>query len=385
MVRYFDNAATSWPKPKRVLRGMKHYFTSVGGNPGRSGHRLSVEAGRVVLDAREEAAALFGLSDPSSIVFTKNATEAINTVLYGLFKSGDGVVTTTMEHNSVLRPLMDLKEKGIVVTIVPADEKGILDPGVLMNAVDDRTKLVVCTHASNVTGGINDIERIGLLCRARGVFFMVDAAQTAGVLPLDISRLQVDFLAASGHKGLLGPQGTGLLYLRDPGSLRPLTRGGTGSLSDREYQPDFMPDKFESGTVNVIGMAGLAEGIRYVRTRGTTNIHNHEKKLLSVFLEEVSSNGRIDLYGPLDPGIHTGVLSINIRRLSPSKVGELLDAQFGVLTRIGLHCAPGAHKTLGTFPDGTVRFSWGPFTREKDVMYAAHALKKIAEQNGKVS
>ena len=377
-VRYFDNAATSWPKPKKVLKKMACYFDNCGGNPGRSGHRRSVEAGRMVLDTREMAAELFHVSDPSHILFTKNATEALNTVIMGVCKKGDHIITTSMEHNSVLRPLSFLQEKECEVEIIPTSATGLIDPFLIEKAIRKNTRLVICIHGSNVTGTINNIEEIGKICRNKGVLFLVDAAQTAGVVPLDISKFSVDFLAAAGHKGLLGPQGTGLLYVRNHDNIIPLIRGGTGSLSDREVQPDFLPDKLESGTLNVIGIAGLGEGIRFLLERGVEQIWEHDGRLLDLFLDALGDKSRIQCFGPLDKSFQTGLLSIRIDGISPSVIGERLDREYGILTRIGLHCAPAAHRTINTFPDGTVRFSWGYFTTYKDVLYAARALKIIS-------
>jgi len=378
-IRYFDNAATSWPKPVSVLRAMRNYFLHGGGNPGRSGHGKSIGAGRIVLGARERLAGFFNVPDPSRIVFAKNATEALNLALFGLLRSGDHVVTTSMEHNSVMRPLSFLQKHGIENTAVKADDTGLVNPDSLMKAVKNNTKLVVVTHASNVTGTINDIVAIGDMCRKKGIFFLVDGAQTAGVVPVDVQRMKIDLFAFSGHKGLLGPQGTGGLYIGiDEKMLKPLIRGGTGSVSDREIQPYFLPDRFESGTLNVVGIAGLATGVEYLLQIGREKVLQHDGRLLEIFLDGFSSIPRLTVYGRKKPLEQTGVLSFNIRGISPSKAGEILDREYGIQTRIGLHCAPSAHKTIGTFPDGTVRLSWGIFNTEKDVKYTIRAVKKIA-------
>ncbi len=378
-IRYFDNAATSWPKPVSVLRAMKDYFFRGGGNPGRSGHGKSIGAGRIVLNARERLAALFNIPDPSRVVFAKNATEALNTALFGLLRRGDHVVASSMEHNSVMRPLTFLQEHGIEVTAVEADDTGLVHPDSLIEAVKKGTKLVVMTHASNVTGTINDIAAVGRMCRDIRVPFLVDGAQTAGVVPVDVQRMNIDLFAFSGHKGLLGPQGTGGLYIGiDEKELSPLIYGGTGSVSDREAQPEFLPDRFESGTLNVVGIAGLAAGVEYLLDMGRKKILEHDGRLLEIFLDDFSAVSRIMLYGRKKPFEQTGVLSFNVRGMSPSKVGEILDREYGIQARIGLHCAPSAHKTIGTFPAGTVRLSWGIFNTERDVQYAIRAVKKIA-------
>ena len=378
---YFDNAATSWPKPDSVIRAMEHFFHCIGGNPGRSGHIKAIEAGKVVLNTRELLASMFNIKDPSRIVFTKNATEALNTALYGVLREGGHAVTTSMEHNSVMRPFNHLKEMGVGLSVARADQTGTVHVGAIKDRIKENTKLVAVIHASNVTGTINDIEKIGRLCKQRNILFLVDAAQTAGVVPIDVDRMNIDFLAFSGHKGLLGPQGTGGLFIRHGKALDPMTRGGTGSLSDKEEQPVFLPDRYESGTLNVIGLAGLGEGVKFILNHGVESIMKHDSRLLDIFLNEVQGDSRFTLYGPCGGPGQTGVLSVNIRDISSSKAGDILNRKYGILTRIGLHCAPRAHGSIGTFPDGTVRFSWGYFTKEKDIIKASRALKEIAGNN----
>jgi cysteine desulfurase family protein len=374
---YFDNAATSWPKPRPVLTAMQHFFLNGGGNPGRSGHLKAITAGKIVLKTRELLATFFNVADASRIVLTKNATEALNIVLFGLLNPGDHVITSSMEHNSVLRPLTCLARRGVNVSMVRADNTGQVSPEAIVTAVTERTRLIAVTHASNVTGTINAVAQIGAACRQRNIPLLVDAAQTAGTVPIDVERMQIDFLAFSGHKGLLGPQGTGGLFIRDEYGLEPLMRGGTGSLSDREDQPDFLPDRYESGTLNVHGFAGLGAGVEFLLKRGVEQVMRHDQRLLDIFLHELSGNARVHIYGTGDCRRQTGVLSLNLQGKSPSTVGELLEKRHGILTRIGLHCAPQAHKTIGTFPDGTVRFSWGIFTEEKDLLHVIKAIKQI--------
>jgi cysteine desulfurase family protein len=360
---------------------MFHFFSHGGGNPGRSGHVKAIEAGKTVLEARELLARLFNIDDPSHIVFTKNCTEALNLAIFGLLKPGDQVVTTSMEHNSVLRPLKFLEDSGVSVCLVEADSQGRVSPEGIAEAMISETALVVATHASNVSGTLNDLASINRCCRERSVPLLVDAAQTAGCVPIDAKQIAVDFLAFSGHKGLLGPQGTGGLYIRDPARLQPLMRGGTGSLSDREEQPAFLPDRFESGTLNVYGLAGLCAGVSWVLTKGVENIQKHDLRLLRILLEELSEESKITLYGPCDGSDQTGVLSLNVLDRSPSEIGAALEKRYGILTRIGLHCAPRAHRTLDTFPDGTVRLSWGSFTSEKDVRAVVRAVRSLAERS----
>lgn len=380
---YFDNAATSWPKPRCVLRTMRRFLMHGGGNPGRSGHGRSIDAGKIILHTRTLLAELFNIKDPSRIVFTKNATEALNLAILGTLRMGGHVVTTSMEHNSVMRPLSFLKRHGVEVSVVNADVTGRIEPSFLKGSIRPNTALVIVTHVSNVTGTINDIETVGRICHKKGVPFLVDAAQSAGALSIDVEKMHIDLLAFSGHKGLLGPQGTGGLYISpDVNAPQPLMMGGTGSISDSEEQPDFMPDRYESGTLNVVGLAGLMEGVRYIMDMGIDRIVRLDRNLLNIFLDEITGDERFIVYGPGGED-QTGVLSLNIRGISPSDLGELLEREYGIQTRVGLHCAPSAHKTIGSFPDGTVRFSWGIFTGEKDVLWVTRSLKKIATRAGK--
>jgi selenocysteine lyase/cysteine desulfurase len=284
-----------------------------------------------------------------------------------------------MEHNSVMRPLRHLARKGVALEVVPASSGGVIEAASFCAAVTAGTRLAVVTHASNVTGAVTDVAAIGAHCRRLGVPLLVDAAQTAGSLPLDTEALGVDYLAFSGHKGLLGPQGTGGLYVRAEDGLEPLQRGGTGSHSDREEQPEFLPDRFESGTLNVPGIAGLAEGVRHLLGRGVESVAAHDRRLREILLDTIDGHPEIRALGPARGAACTGVLSVLVAGISPSEAGEALEARFGILTRIGLHCAPRAHRTIGTFPDGTVRLSWGPFTTESDMLRAGGALVALAE------
>ena len=376
-MRYFDSAATSWPKPPGVPKAVRRCLVRGGGNAGRSGHARALAAARTVLRTRELLSELFHVGDPSHLVFTKNATEALNLVLYGILRPGDRVVTSSMEHNSVMRPLRDLERRGVRVEVVPAAAGGVIEPAAFCAAVTAGARLAVVTHASNVTGAVTDLAAIGRHCRGLGVPLLADAAQTAGSLPIDSEALSVDFLAFSGHKGLLGPQGTGGLYVRDERALEPLMRGGTGSRSDREEQPEFLPDRYESGTLNAPGLAGLGAGVEYLLRRGVESVQAHERRLLELFLEGLAGEARITTYGPSGAAACTGVLSLNVEGLSCSEAGSELEDRFGIATRVGLHCAPIAHRSLGTFPHGTVRFSWGPFTRRPDVQAAVRALRAL--------
>lgn len=375
---YLDNAATSWPKPPAVRRALDLYFDEAGGNPGRSAHRLSVAAARVVERTREAVATLLGIEDPSRLVFTHNATHALNLALYGTLKPGDHVVTTSMEHNAVMRPLRHLESQGVAVTVVACDREGTLDVDAVRRAFRRQTRLLVTTHASNVTGALLPIDRLGALAREQGVLYLVDASQTVGAVPIDLSTLPVDLLAFSGHKGLLGPTGTGGLYIREGVPLVPLIRGGTGSQSDSETQPAFLPDAYESGTPNVAGLAGLGAAVEFLRDVGVEQVRAHEVGLVARVLEEASAVPGLTVYGPRDPAARCGVLSFNLAGAVSSEVALALEASFGIMTRAGLHCAPAAHRTIGTFPTGTVRASVGWFNTLDDVDALLGALIEIA-------
>jgi cysteine desulfurase family protein len=377
---YFDNAATSWPKPPAMMEAMVRFNESTGGSPGRSGHRLSIDAARVVYEARELAAELIGSPDPLSIAFAKNATEAINCVLFGLLKPGDHVVTSSMEHNSVMRPLRFLERQGVELSIVPCSPAGELDPDDAMGRLTRKTKAIVVTHASNVTGTLLPIDALARIAREREILFIVDASQTAGNIPIDVIGTGIDILCFTGHKSLMGPQGTGGFYLRKglEDLLPPLMHGGTGSASEFEEQPDFLPDRFESGTPNAIGLAGLAAGIRFVIHTGIGRIREKEIRLTRRFLEGVAGIPGITLYGPQDTRQRTAVVSFNVRGVSPSDLAFELDEQFAVLSRPGLHCAPAAHRTIGTFPQGTVRFSFGFFNTEDEIQRGLEAVAYLS-------
>jgi cysteine desulfurase family protein len=380
-VVYLDNAATSFPKPKATLEAMIGYQREIGGSPGRSGHRLSIEAARVVHETRDVLARLFNIHDPLQIVFTKNATEALNIALIGLLKPGDHVITTGMEHNSVMRPLRFLASRGVDLSVVPCSDRGELDPDDIRAAFRTNTRAVVLTHASNVTGTIMPVQEIGLLTRERGdIVLCVDAAQTAGALPIDVAAMAVDLLAFTGHKSLYGPQGTGGLYIRKglDKKIAPLMQGGTGSRSEFEEQPDFMPDKYECGTPNTIGLAGLAAGAAFTLEQGVEVVREKEEALTRRFLNHLQEfGGDVIVYGPPASQKRIPLISFNLRNITPSDAALYFDEQWGVMCRPGLHCAPAAHRTIGTFPQGTVRFSFGFFNTEEHADLAAKALRQL--------
>jgi cysteine desulfurase family protein len=377
---YFDNAATSRPKPEEVPAAMLRYLCGIGGSPGRSGHRLSIEAGRIVLETREALAELFGVGDSLRIVFTKNATEALNLALRGLLKSGDHVITSSVEHNSVMRPLRALEQEGVALSVLPCSPRGELDPESIRSAVRGNTKAVVLTHAANVTGTLLPIVEAGRIAHEHAILLLVDAAQTAGAFPIRVNEMGIDLLAFSGHKSLFGPPGTGGLYIREglEESIPPLMAGGTGSRSEFEEQPDFLPDKYEAGTPNTVGLAGLGAGVAWIRARGIETIRRHEEELTGRFLNGLKGISEAILYGPDDPSRRAAVVSFNIRGRMPSEVAMELEERFAILSRPGLHCAPAAHRTIGTFPQGTVRFGFNFFNTAAEIDHALDALRSIA-------
>ncbi|MCS7178666.1 MAG: aminotransferase class V-fold PLP-dependent enzyme [Anaerolineae bacterium] len=379
---YLDNAASSWPKPPQVLAAMARFLTEVGANPGRSGHRLSVEAGRVVYAAREAVAELFNISDPLRVVFGLNATEGINLALQGLLRPGDHVVTSSMEHNSVMRPLRALEREGVAITVVPCSPEGALDPQAVLAALRPNTRMVVLNHASNVTGTLLPVVEVGRALRQmNGPLLLVDAAQSGGAIPIDMQTSGIDLLAFTGHKSLYGPTGTGGLIIGERVPLeefRPLIRGGTGSRSEREEQPDFLPDRYESGTPNGVGLAGLAAGVRWVLEQGVEAIRAREVEFNQYLSDGLRGIPNVIVYGPPDARLRTAIVSFNIAGMEPSEVGRRLDEEYGILCRAGLHCAPAAHRTIGTFPSGTVRFSLGAFSTREDVEAALHAVARLA-------
>ncbi len=378
---YFDNAATSWPKPEATIRAVETCLRETGGSPGRSGHGMSIEASRVIFNARDALSRLFSIDDPLRIILTKNATEAINIVVFGFLQPGDHVITSSMEHNSVMRPLRAMEEKGIELTILPCSAEGELDPGAFVPAIQKNTKAIFLTHASNVTGTIMPVADIGRIAREHGLVFCVDAAQTAGAFPIDIRATDIDLLVFTGHKSLFGPQGTGGIYIRKglEQVISPLMRGGTGSRSEYEQQPDFLPDKFESGTPNTAGYAGLTAGIDFILSRGLNAITAHEKHLTELFLQGIGDIAGITIYGIKDTARRIPVVSFNVRDMDPATVSLELDERFGIMSRPGLHCAPAAHKTIGTYPAGTVRFSFSYFNTEEQIITAIEALRKMGK------
>lgn len=379
---YLDNAATSFPKPDEVYDAVDHYQRKIGAAAGRGAFDSAVEATRIVEYCRNYAAKLLLAESPERIVFTSNATDSLNLVLHGYLNPGDHVVTSQIEHNSVLRPLRDLQERiGLHVTTVPADSNGVVDPADFVKAVHDKTRLVILLHASNVTGAIQPVEEVCKIAHNVGAKLLVDAAQSAGHIPIYVSRLPVDFLACAGHKGLLGPLGTGLLYIR-PGAeheLRSVRQGGTGSQSENDRQPDILPDKFESGNLNVLGLAGLGAALNWVKFEEVERIREGELHVTNLLYDGLSDVRGIRLLGPRDSKARVGALSLTVDGYDPQSVATILDQNYGIQVRAGLHCAPGAHRALGTFfQGGTVRLSVGLFTTPEEIATTVSALKEIA-------
>ena len=378
---YFDNAATSWPKPPGVADAMVHFLKEIGASAGRSAHRQAVASSRIVYDAREAVADLFYAPDPLGVVFGLNVTEAMNLALCGYLRPGDHVVTSSMEHNAVMRPLRQLEREGIQVTVLRCSPEGFLDPASIEPAIQPNTVMIVLNHGSNVVGSLLPIAEAGGIARAHDLLLAVDTAQTAGAYPVDMQADRIDLLGFTGHKGLYGPMGTGGLVIGervDVDRLMPLKRGGTGSRSEHEEQPDFLPDKCESGTPNVVGLAGLVAGIRFVQETGIEAIRAHEISLIQRLISGLLSVTGVTVYGGLDAELQVATVSFNVASQLPSDVGLRLDEEFGILCRVGLHCAPAAHKTVGTFPSGTVRFGLSYFNTADEVDRTVAAVEAIA-------
>ncbi len=377
---YLDNAATSHPKPETVYARLDRVSREVGANPGRSGHRLAVEAEREIAAARREIAALLHAPDPQRIVFALNATDALSMAMKGILREGDHVITTPLEHNSVARPLQRLEREGFIqVTRLTASPAGVVDPDDLERALERRTRLVVMAHAGNVLGNVQPIARVGERTRAHGALLLVDAAQSAGSVLVDVAADRIDLLAFAGHKGLLGPTGTGGLWVGERAEVRPWREGGTGGDSAAPVHPDQFPERLEGGTPNTAGIAALGEGARWVRERGVDSILRHETSLGSRLWKQMEGERRVVLHGPdpAGPG-RTGIVTFSVEGRSPAEVGAILDSSFSIAVRAGLHCAPGVHRLMGTFPEGAVRVSPGPFSTEDDMDAMAEAVREIA-------
>lgn len=379
-----DNAATSFPKPVAVMEAMVRYATDLGASAGRGAYAAAVETGALIAETRHRLNRLFNGQNPDHFVFGLNCSEALNLAIKGLIDPAKPchAICSQIDHNSILRPMNALAEQGLITqTRVCVDSGGLVDPDEIRKAICPGTRFIVVTHASNVTGTVQPIREIGRIAREHDILFIVDAAQSAGHIPIDVQADHIDLLAAPGHKALLGPLGTGFLYIR-PGlerSLRPLKEGGTGSVSEEATQPDFMPDKFEAGSHNAIGLIGLGEGVQYILDRGIESLAAHDVELVKTFMEGTGDVPGLTVYGPRAAKHRVGVFSVRIDGLEPNELSAILETNYGILTRSGIHCAPLAHAAIGTLDrGGTTRFSFGPFLSAQDVNYATDCLAEIA-------
>lgn len=376
---YFDNAATTLQKPACVTRAVLAAMTTFG-NPGRGVHEPAMAASRAIYDARCALARLFHGENPARIAFTANATQALNTAIKGILNPGDHVITTAMEHNSVLRPLYELEERGVELTILPADKQGRIAYEDFENAIRDNTRAIFCTHGSNLTGNLLDIGKIGAIAKAHGLLFVVDASQTAGVIPIDVEKMNIDILCFTGHKGLLGPQGTGGLYVREGVAVRPLLTGGSGVQSHSKTHPIQMPTALEAGTLNAHGLAGLNAGVGYLLEIGVDRIRQIELDLMWAFYEGVKTIPGITVYGDFSGRERCPIVSLNVRDYDSSQVSDALFSEFGIATRPGAHCAPLMHEALGTHRRGAVRFSFSHYNTMEEIKTAVSALREIARE-----
>jgi cysteine desulfurase / selenocysteine lyase len=377
---YLDNAATSFPKPKAVIEAAGRVLEGVGASPGRGSHKHALEATAVVSDCRQKAAAILGVKDPDRVIFTKNATESINIGLKGWLRQGDRVLYSAMEHNSVARPLMKLASQGVNAEMIPCSPTGRLDLDALTRLLRAKARLVAMVHVSNVNGALMPLEEVADACSRAKVPLFLDAAQSAGLHPIQAEEMGIGMLACSGHKALLGPAGVGILYVRADLEVQSLIEGGTGSRSEELEQPEFCPDRFESGTPNLPGLAGLSEGIGYIMKTGIDHIRNHEIGLAHLLENELWQIPGVRVLEPQTRG--SGAVSFVVEGMNPADTGAIMDQAFDIAVRTGLHCAPLAHRTLGTFPDGTVRVSPGFSTNIDNIEYFLNGLRWIVARRG---
>ena len=376
---YLDNASTTFPKPKCVSEAICSFIEDYGVNINRGTYSTAYDAEEIVFDTREQLCRLFHFPDCKNVIFTPNVTASLNIILKGLLKPGDHVLTSSMEHNAVMRPLVQLKAQGISFDRIPCTLQGELVLSAMEDMVKPDTCALVITHASNICGTLMPLDELGDFCEKHHLIFIVDAAQTAGVFPIDMEAMKIDALCFTGHKGLLGPQGIGGFILRHElaAQIDPLISGGTGSISHLEEIPDFLPDRFEPGTLNLPGIAGLHAALAYLETTGIENIRTKELKLTSLFLNELQSLNQLRLIGKKDITDRAPVVSVQMISHDNAKAAFYLEREFGIMTRVGLHCAPHAHKTLNTYPAGTIRFSFGHYNTKEDVITAVTALKQL--------
>ncbi len=380
MIRYFDNAASSWPKPPSVAEIMKSMMVECTANPGRGGHKMAVQASRVMFDTRKKLAKLFSIKNPNDIAFTQNTTMALNMAISGILRESDHVICTSIEHNSVHRPLEHLiLQRKIEVSYLPAQQDGTIQLKQYEQTFRNNTKLVIINHSSNLLGSIMPVAEMAKIAKLKGAFVLIDAAQTAGMIPIDVNQINADMLAFPGHKGLLGPQGTGGLYIHPNLELEPLITGGTGSKSEDKYQPNVRPDRYEAGTQNTVGIAGLGEGVKFVLNETVERIQAKKNKQMIRLMEQLSTIEGLRILGP-EIGIpRTGLVSFLLKNIDSSELAFILDQTFNIAVRAGYHCTPLAHQVAGTMEGGAVRASIGYFTTDEEVDALADALKDIAK------
>ena len=376
---YLDNASTTFPKAPNVANAMSNYITNYGININRGSYALAYDVEDIIYTTRQRLNTLFSGHDSSHVIFTQNVTMSLNMVIKGLMKDGDHVLVSSMEHNAVMRPLTQLLDKSITFDVIPCDKTGSIQLESIETLIRPNTVAMIINHSSNVCGTVQPIESIGAICKAHNLHFIVDAAQTAGVIPINVKACHIDALCFTGHKGLLGPQGIGgIIFTKEMAqTLTPLIAGGTGSFSYLETMPTNMPDAFEAGTLNLPGIIGLNEGLSYIESVGMENIHNHELALTKTFLEGLRSITGVNIIGKQDIQDRTAVVSITIDGMDPASIAYELESTYHIMTRVGLHCAPRAHQTLGTYPEGTVRFSFGYANTLEEVDIALSALHTI--------
>lgn len=377
---YFDNAATSLQKPEAVIEAVAEAMKSLG-NASRGAHSAALGSNRMVYETRELLAELFHIDDPSRIAFTMNATESLNIAIAGIFRPEDHVITTVMEHNSVLRPLYRMEESGTELSFLQADKKGNISYEELENAIRSNTRAVICTHASNLTGNVLDLEKIGEICKKHRLLFLVDASQTAGIIPIDVQKMKISVLCFTGHKGLLGPQGTGGIYVAPEINIRPLVVGGSGVQSYLKTQPDEMPARLEAGTLNAHGIAGLHAAVSYIIEKGVEQIYQDEHEKTDYFYRMIRSIPDIHIYGDPEAELHAPIIALNIGDYDSAQVADELMETYGIATRAGAHCAPLMHQALGTQKQGAVRFSFSQFNTRKELDAGIQALRELAEEN----
>lgn len=376
---YLDNAATTLKKPDVVVNAVCEALGTLG-NSGRGGHEAMLDASRVIFDTRVKMANLFHAKSPNEIVFTMNSTESLNIAIKGILQSGDHVITTVLEHNSVLRPLYEMEEQGVEVTILPADSFGNVSYEDMEKSIKENTKAIICTHGSNLTGNVLGLERIGKVAKQHNILFLVDASQTAGVLEIDVQKMNIDILCFTGHKSLLGPQGTGGMYVRTGINVRPLLTGGSGVQTFKKEHPTQMPTALEAGTLNAHGLAGLNAAVKYLQEEGLEKVRNKEQELMWYFYNQVKEIPSVTVYGDFSSKERCPIVALNIGEYNSAEVSDALYQNYGIATRSGGHCAPLMHQALGTVEQGAVRFSFSHFNTMEEVKQAVEAMKELAEE-----